>query len=85
LTFPYIVGCLKGTPKTQSGAAAAPMPPMGGNNQPPQGGNGQKPPPPGGNGPPPPGGNGAPPSTVKANSVQAFDVNHFAAIYCSLF
>jgi hypothetical protein len=84
LTFPYIVGCLKGTPKTQSGAAAAPMPPMGGNNQPPQGGSGQKPPPPGGNGPPPPGGNGAPPSTVKSNSVQSLSVNHFAAIYCSL-
>jgi hypothetical protein len=86
LTFPYIVGCLKGTPKTQSGAAAAPMPAMGGNNQqPPQGGNGQQPPPPpGGVGGPPPGGKGAPPSTVKSNSVESLSVNHFAAIYCTL-
>jgi hypothetical protein len=85
LTFPYIVGCLKGTPKTQSGAAAVPMPPMGGNNQPPQGGNGQQPPPPpGGVGGPPPGGKGAPPSTVKSNSVESLSVNHFAAIYCTL-
>lgn len=29
-TFPYIIGCYKGTPVTQSGAAAGPMPPMGG-------------------------------------------------------
>jgi hypothetical protein len=94
LTFPYIVGCLKGTPKTQSGAAAAPMPPMGGNNQPPQGGKGTPKtqsgaaaapmPPMGGNNQPPQGGNGAPPSTVKSNSVQSLSVNHFAAIYCSL-
>jgi hypothetical protein len=86
LTFPYIVGCLKGTPKTQSGAAAAPMPAMGGNNQqPPQGGNGQQqPPPPGGFGGPPPGGKGAPPSTVKSTSVESLGVNHFAAIYCIL-
>ena len=27
-TFPYVVGCFKGTPVTQQGAAAAPMPPM---------------------------------------------------------
>jgi hypothetical protein len=86
LTFPYIVGCLKGTPKTQSGAAAAPMPAMGGNNQqPPQGGNGQQPPPPPGVvGGPPPGSKGAPPSTVKSNSVESLSVNHFSAIYCSL-
>ena len=78
LTFPYIVGCLKGTPKTQSGAAAAPMPAMGGNNQqPPPGGNGQQP-------PPPPGGSGAPPSTVKSNSVESLSVNHFASFYCNL-
>ena len=94
LTFPYIVGCLKGTPKTQSGAAAAPMPAMGGNNQqPPPGGNNQQPPggngqqpppPPGGNGKPPPGGSGAPPSTVKSNSVESLSVNHFASFYCNL-
>lgn len=86
LTFPYIVGCLKGTPKTQAGAAAAPMPAMGGNNQQPQpGGNGQQPPPPpGGNGKPPPGGSGAPPSTVKSNSVESLSVNHFASFYCNL-
>jgi hypothetical protein len=86
LTFPYIVGCLKGTPQTQSGAAAAPMPAMGGNNQqPPPGGNGQKqPPPPGGNGKPPPGGSGAPPSTVKSNSVESLSVNNFASFYCNL-
>ena len=77
LTFPYIVGCLKGTPKTQTGAAAAPMPAMGGNNQ-------QPPPPPGGVGGPPPGGKGAPPSTVKSNSVESLSANHFAAIYCTL-
>ena len=75
LTFPYIVGCLKGTPKTQSGAAAAPMPPMGGNNQPPQGGNGV----------PPPGGSGAPPSTVKTNSVKSLGLMQFRSIYCTLF
>ena len=94
LTFPYIVGCLKGTPKTQSGAAAAPMPAMGGNNQqPPPGGNDQKPPPPpggngkpppGGSGKPPPGGSGAPPSTVKSNSVESLSVNNFASFYCNL-
>ncbi len=73
LTFPYIVGCLKGTPKTQSSAAEAPMPSMGeGNHQPP--------PPPGGVGGPPPGRKGAPPSTVKSNSVESLSVNHFAAI-----
>jgi hypothetical protein len=42
--FPYIIGCFAGTSATQTGNAAADMPPMGG------GGN---PPPPGGNGPPP--------------------------------
>jgi hypothetical protein len=76
LTFPYIVGCLKGTPKTQSGAAAAPMPPMGGSNQPPQGGNSQK--------PPPPDGNGAPPSTVKSNSVDYTIVKQLSSLFCSL-
>ena len=33
-TFPYIIGCYKGTPVTQSGAAAGPMPAMGGGNGP---------------------------------------------------
>ncbi|NDH46317.1 MAG: YHYH protein [Acidimicrobiia bacterium] len=28
--FPYIIGCLRGTATTQTGNAAAPMPPMGG-------------------------------------------------------
>lgn len=28
-TFPYTFGCFRGTPTTQSGGAAAPMPPMG--------------------------------------------------------
>lgn len=32
-TFPYIIGCYKGTPMTQSGAAAGRMPPMGGAGQ----------------------------------------------------
>jgi len=41
-TFPYIIGCFKGTPTAQSGSASAPMPPMGG-------GLGRVPPP----GPPP--------------------------------
>lgn len=27
-SFPYVVGCFKGTPVTQQGSAAAPMPPM---------------------------------------------------------
>jgi hypothetical protein len=80
LTFPYMVGCLKGTPMTQSGAAAAPKPPMGGNNQPPQGGNGQHPHSPlGGVDGHPPGGKDATPSTVKSNSVESLSVNHFAA------
>lgn len=48
--FPYIIGCFAGTSTTQSGNAAADMPPMGNN-----GGN----PPPNGNGPPP---NGPPPN-----------------------
>jgi hypothetical protein len=43
--FPYIIGCFAGTSATQTGNAAADMPPMGGG-----GGN---PPPPGANGPPP--------------------------------
>jgi hypothetical protein len=34
--FPYVIGCFSGTPVTQSGEAAAPMPPMGG--QPPAAG-----------------------------------------------
>ena len=51
-TFPYIIGCYKGTPVTQSGAAAGPMPPMGSANGPVVGGA-----PAGG---PPPGGPGAP-------------------------
>jgi hypothetical protein len=51
--FPYIIGCFAGTSATQTGNAAADMPPMGGN-----GGN---PPPPGANGPPPDG-NGPPPN-----------------------
>jgi len=29
-TFPYIIGCYKGTPTTQAGRAAGAMPPMGG-------------------------------------------------------
>ncbi len=37
--FPYVIGCFTGTPTTQTGEAAAPMPPMGG--QPPQQGGGQ--------------------------------------------
>jgi hypothetical protein len=86
LTFPYIVGCLKGTPKTQSGAAAAPMPAMGGNNQqPPQGGNGQQPPPPpGGVGGPRPGGKGAPPSTLRSQSVNALGLKQHLSFYCAL-
>ena len=32
-TFPYVIGCFKGTPVTQSGRAAEPMPPMGGQSQ----------------------------------------------------
>jgi len=50
--FPYIIGCFAGTAVTQTGNAAADMPPMGGG-----GGN---PPPPIGNGPPPNGGNPPP-------------------------
>ena len=38
-TFPYIIGCYKGTPTTQAGKSAAAMAPMGGGNgAPPQGG-----------------------------------------------
>jgi hypothetical protein len=40
--FPYTVGCLRGTPVTQAGAAGGPMPPMGPGGGPPPGG----PPPP---------------------------------------
>ncbi len=56
--FPYVIGCFSGTPVTQSGEAAAPMPPMGG--QPPAAG-GQQPRPQGGQQPPPPGGQQPPP------------------------
>lgn len=85
LTFPYIVGCLKGTPKVQTGAAAAPMPAMGGNNQqPPAGGNGQQQPPAGGNGQQPPPQPGGPPSTVKSNSVDSQAINHITSLYCIL-
>jgi len=85
LSFPYIFGCFKGTPTTQTGGAAAPMPSMGGNNQkPPAGGNGQQPPPPlGGNGQPPPQ-PGGPPSTVKSNSVDSLAINHITSLYCIL-
>jgi hypothetical protein len=85
LSFPYIFGCFKGTPTTQTGGAAAPMPAMGGNNQkPPAGGNGQQPPPPlGGNGQPPPP-LGGPPSTVKSNSVESLGASRVTSFYCIL-
>ena len=74
LSFPYIFGCFKGTPTTQTGGAAAPMPAMGGNNQkPPAGGNGQPPPPLGG-----------PPSTVKSNSVESLGASRVTSFYCIL-
>ena len=47
--FPYVIGCFSGTPVTQSGEAAAPMPPMGGGAQgqmPPNGGGAPPPRPP---------------------------------------
>jgi len=86
LSFPYIIGCFKGTPTTQTGGAAAPMPAMGGSNQqppPPAGGNGQQPPPPpGGKGGPPP--LGGPPPTVQSNSVESLAVGRATSVYCVL-
>jgi hypothetical protein len=78
LTFPYIIGCFKGTPTTQTGAAASPMT-MGG-------GTGQQQPPVGqapAGGPPPVGG---PPSstTVKSNSVDSLSADYVTSFYCTL-
>ena len=90
MTFPYIFGCFKGTPTTQTGGAAAPMN-MGGGS----GGSGQQqggPPLPGGQlqgGPPPIGGpppvGGPPPSTtVKSNSVDTLSIRDTSSFYCNL-
>ena len=90
LSFPYIFGCFKGTPTTQTGGAAAPMN-MGGGT----GGSGQQqggPPLPGGQlqgGPPPIGGpppvGGPPPSTtVKSNSVDTLSIRDTSSFYCNL-
>jgi hypothetical protein len=90
LSFPYIFGCFKGTPTTQTGGAAAPMN-MGGGS----GGSGQQqggPPLPGGQlqgGPPPIGGpppvGGPPPSTtVKSNSVDTLSIRDTSSFYCNL-
>jgi len=88
LSFPYIIGCFKGTPTDQTGGAAAPMT-MGGSSgqapagsQPPAGGqqppsNQQQ------NGPPPVG--GPPPSTtVKSNSVDSLSASYVTSFYCTL-
>lgn len=78
LSFPYILGCLRGTPTTQTGAAAAPMD-MGGGAGPKPGGPQPGGPPPGG---PPPG--GPPPSTIKSNSVGLQLSGNENSIYCIL-
>ena len=83
LSFPYIFGCFKGTPTTQTGGAAAPMTMGGGtgsgqpSGQPPAGG----PPPPGG---PPPIGGPPPSTTVKSNSVDSLSANYVTSFYCTL-
>ena len=76
MSFPYIIGCFKGTPTAQIGAAASPMT-MGG-------GTGQQQPPGGQQqgGPPPPG--GQPSTTVKSNSVDAMSANYVTSFYCAL-
>ena len=78
LSFPYIFGCFKGTPTTQTGGAAAPMN-MGGGT----GSGGQQGGPPPAGGPPPVG--GPPPSTtVSSNSVGTLTTNDITSIYCTL-
>ena len=44
-SFPYVIGCYSGTPSAQTGAAAAPMPPMNGSSGNQQGPSQQVPPP----------------------------------------
>jgi hypothetical protein len=68
LSFPYIFGCFKGTPTTQTGGAAAPMT-MGGGGQ--QGG-------------PPPVGGPPPSTTVKSNSVDTLSISDIRSVYCNL-
>jgi len=61
-TFPYIIGCYRGTQMKQIGAAAADMSPMGPPQQANTGGSG--PPPNNGGSGPPPNGSGPPPSNA---------------------
>lgn len=70
LSFPYIIGCLRGTPTTQTGGAGAPMN-MG------QGAGGAGPNP---GGPP----LGGPPSTIRSNSVSFQDSTEQSSLYCIL-
>ena len=90
LSFPYIIGCFKGTPTTQTGGAAAPMTMGGGtggsgqpSGQPPAGGQspaGGQPP---AGGPPPVG--GPPPSTtIKASWIEPLSIQDVTSFYCNL-
>jgi hypothetical protein len=92
LSFPYIFGCFKGTPTTQTGGAAAPMTMGGGaggsmggqlpaGGQPPAGGLQGGPPPAGG---PPPVGGPPPSTTVKSNSVGTLSIRDITSFYCDL-
>jgi hypothetical protein len=88
LSFPYIFGCFKGTPTTQTGGAAAPMT-MGGGTGGGSGGSGQQqggPPLPGGQlqGGPPPVGGPPPSTTVKSNSVDTLSIRDISSFYCNL-
>ena len=89
LSFPYIIGCFKGTPTTQTGAAASPMTMGGGTGQQqPSGGQapagGQQPS--GGQqqGGPPPVGGPPPSTTVKSNSVDTLSFRDVTSFFCTL-
>ena len=89
LSFPYIIGCFKGTPTTQAGGAAAPMTMGGGTGQQqPSGGQapagGQQPS--GGQqqGGPPPVGGPPPSTTVKSNSVDTLSFRDVTSFFCTL-
>ena len=86
MSFPYIIGCFKGTPTSQTGGAAAPMTMGGGTGgQPPAGGLQGGPPPAGGlQGGPPPVGGPPPSTTVKSNSVGTLSIRDITSFYCDL-
>ena len=90
LSFPYIFGCFKGTPTTQTGGAAAPMTMGGGtgsngqpSGQPPAGSS-----PPAGSQPPaggaPPVGGPPPSTTIKASWIEPLSIQDVTSLYCNL-